>query len=180
MAAGALDRRTFLRASLALLAWPAAARAGVSALRADPALPSDTVRALEKSPYVYVSPLKGDGTESTCHGEVWYAWLDGAVVVTTATTTWKARSLAGGLDRAKLWVGDYGRWKGLTGRNEKFRAGPTFVARARTVSDPALLDRLLAVFDQKYPDEIGRWRDRMRRGHESGERVLILYEPRSA
>jgi hypothetical protein len=177
-----IHRRGFLRGALALLAWPLAARAekietdsGKSA-----ALTPETLLALTSSPYVYVSPLGADGRESTCHGEVWYGWIDGAVVVTTGTATWKARSLAKGRDRARIWVGDYGRWKSLTGTREDFRAGPSFVARASRSEDPDLLDRLLAIFEAKYPDEIGRWRDRMRRGHASGERVLIRYEPRAA
>ncbi len=177
-----IHRRGFLRSSLALLAWPLAARAekieagsGQSAT-----LPPETLRALESSPYVYVSPLRAGGRESTCHGEVWYGWIDGAVVLITAATTWKARSIDKGHDSARIWVGDFGRWKSLTGTREDFRAGPSFVARARRVDDPALLDRLLAIFDTKYPDEIGRWRDRMRRGYASGDRVLIRYESRGA
>ncbi len=140
-------------------------------------LPGATVELLEKSPYVYVSPLKKDGQESTCHGEVWFAWLDGAAVVITARDRWKARSLAGGLDRARLWVGDYGTWKKLTGRSEAFRSAPSFDARARLANDPALLARMLAVYEKKYPAEIGRWRDRFEQGFASGERVLIAYEP---
>ena len=77
-------------------------------------------------------------------------------------------------------MGDHGRWKSLTGTREDFRAAPSFVARASRAEDPDLLERLLAIFEAKYPDEIGRWRDRMRRGHASGERVLIRYEPRAA
>ncbi|UCE86559.1 MAG: hypothetical protein JSU66_02140 [Deltaproteobacteria bacterium] len=176
-----IHRRAFLSGSLAVFTWPLAARVARAQAGAEPAgtgaLPPATLRALEASPYVYVSPLLAGGRESTCHGEVWYGWIDGAVVLTTGTTTWKARSIARGHDEARIWVGDYGRWKTLTGRSEDFRAGPSFVARARIVEDSALLDRLLRIFDKKYPDEIGRWRDRMRRGHASGERVLIRYRP---
>ena len=73
---------------------------------------------LEKSPYAYVSPLRSDGAQSKCHGEVWFAWLDGAIVTTTSATSWKARALAQGLDRARIWVGNYGRWKHPGGNNE--------------------------------------------------------------
>ena len=103
------------------------------------ALAADTVRALETSEFAYISPLRSDGRESTCHGEVWYAWLDGAVLVNTASKTWKARSLAKGLDRARIWVGDYGVWKRAVGRNEKFREGPSFDARVERVKDDALI-----------------------------------------
>ena len=42
--------------------------------------------ALEKSPLVYISPLQSDGSESTCHGEVWFV-IDGddLLVVTNPT-----------------------------------------------------------------------------------------------
>ena len=140
-------------------------------------LSAETLRALERSGFTYISPLRSDGRESTCHGEVWFAWLDGAVVVNTATTTWKARSLQRGLDRARIWVGDHGTWKRALGRNEDFRKAPSFEAKAALAKDKALLDRLLEVFDAKYPDEIGEWRDRMRDGFVDGSRVLIRYTP---
>jgi hypothetical protein len=162
-----------------LALWPvarAAARPRAIAA-ADSGVSPALAAALESSPYVYVSPLRADGKESTCHGEVWFAWLDGAVVLTSATTTWKARAVARDLDKARLWVGDHGRWKAMVGRNEAFRAAPSFVARASVVKDAALLERVLTQFEKKYPAEIGRWRDRMRAENADGRRVLLRYAP---
>ena len=51
--------------------WPGRARSRA-------ALAPDVTGLLERSAFVYVSPLKSDGAESRCHGEVWYGWLDGA------------------------------------------------------------------------------------------------------
>lgn len=167
-----MDRRTFLRAALALGALPLLGRAAQAG-----SLPPATVALLETSPYVYVSPLRKDGQESTCHGEVWFALLDGQVVLITARDRWKARSVASGSGKARLWVGDHGRWKGVVGKNEDFRKAPSFDARARIVKDDALLDRMIAAYEKKYPDEIGKWRDRFRSGFASGERVIIVYEP---
>lgn len=141
------------------------------------AVSDDARRALATSPYVYVSPLRSNGNESTCHGEVWFGWLDDRVVVITGTERWKARALGRGLDRAQIWVGDYGTWKRMGVTNEKFRSGPTFEARARKVSDPALLDRLMAEYRRKYPDEAGKWEPRMRAGFADGSRTIIAYEP---
>jgi hypothetical protein len=174
--AGALiDRRAFLAGTLAVLAWP---RAGSADDAKAPELPEPALRALAGSEFVYVSPLRGDGRESTCHGEVWYGWLDDAVVLVTSKDSWKARSVAQGLDRARLWVGSHGRWKTpLGGRSEEFRQAPSFVGRARVSKDAALLERLLVVYEAKYPAEIGRWRDRFRSGLASGERVLLIYQP---
>ena len=172
-----IDRRTFLK-------WSAISAAGTWALpfpsRSEPGAGvsrSGLEVALRESPYVYVSPLKSNGEESTCHGEVWYAWLDGAVVMTVASDRWKARAVDSGLDRARIWVGDHGRWKGVLGRNEDFRKAPVFDARAEKLWDADLLERLLAEYDRKYPDSIDRWRDRMRSGNADRSRVLIRYVP---
>ena len=172
-----IDRRVFLGgafASLATFAFstPFASRA------AQPATVSAKLgKELESSPYVYVSPLRTGGGESTCHGEVWYGWIDGSVVLITSNESWKARSLVRGLDSARIWVGDYGRWKRLIGHNEAFRAAPTFDARVRAVRDEGLLDRLLEAYETKYPKEIDDWRDKMRSGFHDGTRVLIRYTP---
>lgn len=180
-----LSRRAFVAGALALLAAPVRARAGTPApptagiVDADGRVVPQLAEALEKIEFAYVNPRLADGSASTCHGEVWFAWLDGTVVTTTSSGSWKARALARGLDRARLWFGSYGRWKGRVGggRNEAFRRGPNFAARVTRERDPAVLDRVLAVYERKYPAEIGRWRERMRREVASGERVILRYRP---
>jgi hypothetical protein len=172
-----LRRRDFLVGSLAFAPWALLPLRPAWGRPADGVLPAATVEALEKSDYVYVSPLRGNGSESRCHGEVWYGWLDGAVVLNTQSGTWKAQALRRGLTGARIWVGNYGRWKGMLGANEKFRAGPHFDARASRITDRAISERLLAIFDQKYPGDIERWREQMRSGFDSGDRIVIRYEP---
>jgi hypothetical protein len=166
-------------AALALGLWPRQLLADSHEDGHRPALPPAALAALPDSQFVYVSPLKTNGEESTCHGEVWYAWLDGSVALITGTARWKARSAAGGLDRARIWVGNHGTWKRTLGTNEDFRKAPSFVGQARTSKEPQLLERMLVDYERKYPDEIGSWRDRFREGLASGERVIILYEPAS-
>ncbi|HBZ71451.1 MAG TPA: hypothetical protein DEP35_17685, partial [Deltaproteobacteria bacterium] len=73
--------------------------------------------------------------------------------------------------------GNYGHWKQMIGRSEAFRTGPSFDARVRFRRDESLLARLLAAYEKKYPGEFPSWRDRMRSGHASGERVLLQYAP---
>lgn len=136
-----------------------------------------TRASLESSRFVYISPLLPPGSESTCHGEVWYGWLDETVVIITSTGSWKARALERGLDQARLWVGDHGRWKGWLWNNEAFREAPGFDARATVDADPDLLDRLMARYRAKYPEEIESWEPRMRAGFERGDRILIRYAP---
>jgi hypothetical protein len=154
--------------ALVALAWPARSRA---------ALPADAIALLERSGFVYVSPLKSDGAESRCHGEVWYGWLDGRVVLITSSTSWKARALARGLARTRIWVGDHGRVGRVLGSGDAYRKAPTFEATATLSKDAALLDHLMATYRRKYPNEIASWEPRMRSGFASGERVLIAYTP---
>jgi hypothetical protein len=162
---------------LAWASWLPARIAGAEPTVDAAAIPERTRALLASSDLVYVSPLRRDGRESRCHGEVWFGWLDGAVVLITSRESWKARALARGLDRARIWVGDHGRWKGWLGTNEDFRQAPSFEARGSIASDPALLERLMTLYDEKYPEEFGDWEERMRTGFASGERVLIRYEP---
>jgi hypothetical protein len=148
---------------------------GASAARAAEAVPTAL---LESSPFVYISPLRRNGSESSCHSEVWFAWIDGAVVINTAPTTWKSRALAAGRDRARIWVGDHGRVKQMIGKNEAFRSAPHFDARVESVKNgEPLLERLLGVYEKKYPREIANWRDKMREGYKSGDRLLLRYTP---
>jgi len=50
-------------------------------------------------------------------------------------------------------------------------------ARELTLDDPAVLEGLMQTFRKKYPDEIGKWEPKMRKGFETGERILIGYSP---
>jgi hypothetical protein len=171
-----IDRRTLLEAMAGLLLAPVAlARAQTPAASKplDPAL----AKALAESPFVYVSPLQTNGEESRCHGEVWYGWIDGGVVIITGTKSWKTRSYARGLNRARLWVGDYGRVKKMMGSNEAFRAGPSFEARTELVRSPQMIDRLLGIYEKKYPKEIANWRRPMRAGLADGSRLMLRYVP---
>jgi hypothetical protein len=169
-----IDRREFIAAACGALLLPYAAPVRA---RAASALPDATRIALSKSPYVYVSPLRSDGSESRCHGEVWFGWIAGAVVVNTSPERWKAIAIDRGLDRARIWVGDFGRWKEMIGKNETFRDGPSFDARAEIANEAGLIDVLLEQYDGKYPAEIATWRDKMKKGIADGSRVLIRYRP---
>jgi len=171
-----LSRRSFLRA---LTAAGAALLLPPGLLPADQAfaLPEATRAALEKSPLIYLSPLRSDGTESQCHGEVWYVRDGGELLVVTDSNRWKALAVRRGLDRARIWVGDFGRWKKSDGR---FETGPTFLAKARLDADESVIGAALAAFGAKYPDEWGKWEPRFRKGLADGSRVLIRYRPSGA
>ena len=159
------------------LAWalPGCPRPVMANTSASASLP---ITLLEQSPFVYISPLLRDGEESSCHAELWYAWIDNSIVVTVAKDRWKATALARGLNGARIWVGDHGRWKTMFGgRNEAFRGAPNFFAEAKQVDDTQMIERLLTVYSKKYPAEIEKWNDQMRSGNADGSRIMIRYRP---
>ena len=175
-----LSRREFLGAAVgtasalaAGLALPVRAFADSSAVGAS----SDAARALaaaSTSPLIYVSPLKKDGRESRCHAEVWFVAEGEDLLVVTNPERWRAACIAAGLDRARIWVGDFGPWKKSDGA---FRKAPSYVASARLDRDPARQKRALETFGTKYADEWDKWGPRFRDGLASGERVMIRYTP---
>lgn len=130
--------------------------------------------ALTKGKLVYVSPLKTDGRESRCHGEVWYFWDQGAVVIATATRGWKTRAVKSGRDKARIWVGDFGPYSGAA---EKLRGAPTFLASAAVDGDSATFERLLASYATRYADEWGKWKPRFESSYKDGSRTVIRYTP---
>jgi hypothetical protein len=134
----------------------------------------DWLAAAKTSPLVYVSPLKQDGTESRCHGEVWFFVDGGDVVLATSVKSWKARALGLGRKQARVWVGDFGPYSGA---KEKVAAAPTFLANATLDRDPAVFARLLDAFAAKYPDEWDKWKPRFEQGYGEGSRVVIRYKP---
>jgi hypothetical protein len=140
-----------------------------------PFQPSEDARAaLGSSPLVYISPLKADGSESSCHGEVWFTFDEGDVLIATGSDRWKTRALDKGWSRARIWVGDFGP----VGKSEdRFRQAPNFVAEARRDKDPAAFERLMTSFAGKYADGWDKWEPRFRKGYADGSRVLIRYAP---
>jgi len=106
--------------------------------------------------------------------EVWFVQAGTELLVVTASDRWKALAVGRGLDGARIWVGDFGRWKRSGGR---FKTGPTFVAEARFDADASVMESALAAFGAKYPDERGKWEQGFRKGLADGSRVLIRYRP---
>jgi len=171
------SRREFLKGAGIVLAGAALPPAFARAESESIVLPAATLELLGKSGFIYVSPLKSDGNESSCHGEAWFFRDGDDAVLATASDTWKAKALGKGLDRARVWVGDHGR---VRLGNEKFRKAPSFEARASLDKDPAAFERLLAAFAGKYPDEWDKWEPRFRKGYADGSRIVIRYSATGA
>jgi hypothetical protein len=172
--ASGLTRRAFISGSALALGALALLPRALRAADARFALGAPALDALAKGHLVYVSPLRADGRESRCHGEVWYFWDRDAVVIATATTGWKVRALKGGKDKARIWVGDYGPYSGAA---EKLRAAPTFLASAAVDAERATFDRLLASYGARYPDEWGKWKPRFESSYKDGSRTVVRYTP---
>jgi hypothetical protein len=133
-----------------------------------------TVEALRTSPLVYVSPLLRSGAESRCHGEVWFFLDRGGVVIFTDRERWKARAVANGNDRARIWVGDFGP----VGRaGDRYREAPSFEARAEIETRVDVFGRLMSTFAVRYADGWEKWQPRFQKGFEDGSRVMIRYTP---
>ena len=144
---------------------------------ADFALSEAAQSELQSSPLVYVSPLRRDGQESTCHGEVWFFWDQGSVALATDADSWKSRAVKSGHDSARIWVGDFGPVKKAA---DKYRSAPTILAKAPRDQDPAASERLLAAFAKKSESSWGKWETYFREGLADGSRFLIRYTPKSA
>jgi hypothetical protein len=130
--------------------------------------------AAAKSPLIYVSPLKSDGSESSCHAEVWFVMDGDDLLVVTSPERWRAACISKGSKQARIWVGDFGAWKKSAGA---FRQAPTFVASASIDGDTAVHARALDAFGKKYSSGWAEWGPRFQKGLASGERVLIRYAP---
>ena len=164
--------RTFNRRSVLLMGTAAACGSVLRSRRVTAAVP-DAV--LAESDLIYVTPLHGDGRESTCQAEVWFvADGSGGAYVVTASDAWRARAVKNGLARARVWVGDVGVWRDSGGAYRKL---PGMEVRGALVSDPAEHERVLERFGEKYTLGWVMWGPRFRNGLAEGSRVMLRYRP---
>ena len=157
-----------------LLAFSGAVVSGVAALRSS-ATVSDAARtALDHSDVVYITPLKRDSAESTCHAEVWFVFDGSDLFVVTSSKAWRATAVTRGLTRARLWVGEFGEWKNA---KEGFRKAPELLASATLVTDTQVHGSVLERFGDKYRVEWLYYGPKFRDGLKDGSRVMLRYTP---
>lgn len=130
--------------------------------------------ALEASSLVYLTPIKSNGEESSCHAEIWFAFDGSDLFLCTSSDAWRARALANGLNSARLWVGEFGSWTKSAGR---FREAPELMATGTVVSDPAGIEHGLEQLGAKYRVQWAIWGPRFRNGIADGSRVMLRYSP---
>lgn len=174
-----LTRRDFLSGAAALtstLVLPAH-RAGSS--EGGFHLSDAAKQATAESSVIYISPLRSDGSESTCHAEIWFVPHDEDLFVVTPSDAWRSRAVVQGLDQARIWVGSFGNWKRSGG---KYKSAPSFLAKASIVPrGDAAIAKCLANMSEKYATS--GWKSygpRFHEGTQDGSRVVIRYRPTSA
>jgi hypothetical protein len=159
-----IDRRTLLKFSMTGLA--------VAALPVR--LWADAAKGMAESALIYITPLKQDGSESSCQAEVWFQLHDGAMYVVTSSKAWRAVAVGKGRSSARVWVGDVGQWKSADG---KYRALPVVTTQAALVGDKGVQTAVLAKMGAKYSAEWSTWGPRFNDGLADGSRVMLRYTP---
>lgn len=160
--------------AIPLLARSAFASEGANTSAADTSADSSTSDdPLETSPLVYITPIKSDGGESRCKAEIWFSHHDGDVFVVTPPDAWRAEAVGKGLNRARMWVGDFGLWQRADGA---FREAPELMATASIESDPEVHAVVLSAMGEKYAASgWSRWGQAFKDGLVDGSRVMIRY-----
>lgn len=123
---------------------------------------------------IYLTPLKTDGSESQCQGEVWFVF-DGAysIYVNTQYDAWRANAIRRGLTQARIWVGEFGLWRST----DVYRDAPsTVLSDGKIVEDVKKHDEVFPIFGKKYADEWPVWGPRFKSGLLDGSRSLLKYE----
>ncbi|MBV8770786.1 MAG: pyridoxamine 5'-phosphate oxidase family protein [Deltaproteobacteria bacterium] len=120
-------------------------------------------QALAKAELVYVATVRKNGTQSTA-APVWFTigTDNDSILIQTEKTTWKAKRIRRG-SPVLVWIGKAN--------------GPAFIGKAEIMSEPAIRDKILKDFREKY------WQNRVmgvgpsRAKFDSGDRVAIKITP---
>jgi len=121
------------------------------------------MQALAKTGLIYVATVRKDGNQSRS-APVWFTVTadNDAILIQTKRDTWKAKRIKRG-SPVLVWIGS--------------ADGPAFIGKAEISSEPAVRDKILADFREKY------WQNRVmgvgpsRARFDSGERVAIKITP---
>ena len=144
-----------------------------SVLRSTWAADAAAIAALDTSQLIYLTPLLADGRESRCHAEIWFVHHKGEIFVSTPSDAWRTEAIKRGYKRARIWVGEFGGWKGLM---DSYRKAPSLDIEGRLETDTAVHADVLGVFGKKYANEWSKWGPRFRDGLADGSRALLRYQ----
>ena len=127
---------------------------------------------LETSKLIYLTPIKSDGEESKCQGEVWFVYMDSNIYVTTDTDAWRAEAIRKELTEARIWIGEYGQWSRA---KEKYKEAPELMIEGEIFEDKEKFPEILEAFNEKYPGE-GPYPRVFKEEIDEGKRVILKYE----
>jgi hypothetical protein len=134
-------------------------------------------QAIDSSDLVYLTAIRSDGSESSCQAEVWFVPKGPDLYIVSATSSWRVRAVKKGLNKARIWVGDLGQWRGTEG---KYKTLPKLDALATEVTDAAEQAQILDQFGSKYAVSWVFYGSRFRDGLADGTRTMVRYRPTPA
>jgi len=132
---------------------------------------ADVRAGLMSSSLVYLSPIKPDGSLSSCQAEIWFVMLGTDLYVCTATSSWRAQAPRKGVTNTQFWVGDLGVWT-----RANYQSLPEVKGFASVETDEARVESALQLFGQKYASGWGTWGPRFRNGLKDGSRSMLRYQ----
>jgi hypothetical protein len=93
------------------------------------------IDAFSKASLVYIATVRKDGNQSKA-APVWFTTTpDHVLVINTGPNSWKAKRIKRG-SPAMVWIGS--------------EDGPAFIGKAEITTDPAVLNRIITDYPQKY------------------------------
>lgn len=93
------------------------------------------IDALSNASLIYIATVRKDGNQSK-NTPVWFtATPDHVVLIETGPNSWKAKRIRRG-SPALIWIGA--------------QDGPAFIAKAEITNDPAILNRIIEDYPQRY------------------------------
>jgi hypothetical protein len=134
---------------------------------------SPAVAFLDKSALIYLTPLRTNGKESTCHGELWFVHYSSEIFAVTQSDAWRAEALRRGLQRATIWIGEFGPWKKS---KNYYRSAPRLIIEGQIETEAKVHEAVLASYAAKYADEWESWGPRFNKGLADGSRVMLRYK----
>ncbi len=98
------------------------------------ATPRD-IEAFSKASLIYIATVRKDGNQSKA-APVWFTTTpDHLLLINTSPTSWKAKRIRRG-SPVMVWIGS--------------EDGPAFIGKAEISSDPAVLNRIITDYPEKY------------------------------
>ncbi len=131
-------------------------------------------QSINSSDLIYITPIRTDGQESSCQAEVWFVPDGTDLYIVTAADAWRAKAVSKGLNRARVWIGDLGQWRGGNG---KYKTLPQTESSATEITSPDRKEKTLDGFGKKYPVSWIVYESRFRNGLADGSRVMLRYRP---